>query len=75
MWQEIVNLITNVGFPIAMVVYMAMESREMRKEYQEMINKLRDSHAEESAKFAEVIANNTLALQKLSDLLNFTQTE
>lgn len=53
---ELVDLISNVGFPIAVVAYMF---------YKE--NKQDDKHAEESKGFIEAINNNTMALTRLLD--------
>ena len=56
--SEVVNLISNLGFPIACVVALFW-----------LLNKQREEHKEESAKFTEAINNNTLALTKLADKL------
>lgn len=56
--SEVINLISNLGFPIACVVALFW-----------LLNKQRDEHKEECAKFTEAINNNTIALTKLSDKL------
>lgn len=56
--SEVVNLISNLGFPIACVVALFW-----------LLNKQREEHKEESAKFTEAINNNTLAITKLVDKL------
>lgn len=55
---EFVNIISNVGFPIAAFCLMAYQLHETTK-----------THKEESDKWTEVLTANTLAIQKLSDLL------
>ena len=49
--SEVVNLISNLGFPIACVVALFW-----------LLNKQRDEHKDECAKFTEAINNNTIAL-------------
>ena len=56
--SEVVNLISNLGFPIACLVALFW-----------LLNKQREEHKEESAKFTEAINNNTLAITKLVDKL------
>lgn len=56
--SEVVNLISNLGFPIACVVALFY-----------LLNKQREEHKEECSKFTEAINNNTIALTKLADKL------
>ena len=56
--QEIVQLITNIGFPIAACIYMALYVRDLNQK-----------HTEEIGKMTEAINNNTLALERLSGKL------
>lgn len=56
--SEVVNLISNLGFPIACVVALFY-----------LLNKQREEHKEECVKFTEAINNNTIALTKLADKL------
>lgn len=57
--QTIVDIVNQVGFPIACVVAMFWQ---MEKE--------RESHAEESARWVEAINRNTNVIEKLSDKLS-----
>lgn len=52
--EEIVSLISNVGFPIACVCVMFYQ---MEKE--------RESHKQESEKWVEAINNNTKVMEKV----------
>lgn len=52
--EEIVSIISNVGFPIACVIVMFYQ---MEKE--------RESHKEESEKWVEAINNNTKVMEKV----------
>lgn len=67
MAQEIVNLISNVGFPIACTVALFWQ-----------LEKQREAHKEEMAKTVEAVNNNTLVMQqvvtKLDDLTRKEET-
>ena len=52
--EEIVSIISNVGFPIACLIVMFYQ---MEKE--------RESHKEESEKWVEAINNNTKVMEKV----------
>ena len=52
--EEIVSIVSNVGFPIACVCVMFMQ---MEKE--------RESHKQESEKWVEAINNNTRVMEKV----------
>lgn len=57
--QEIVTAISTVGFPIVACAAMFWSNRENQK-----------LHREESDKWSEALLNNTLAIQKLTDMLD-----
>lgn len=59
MMNEISTLISTLGFPIGMCLIMCY-----------YINKINDTHKEETDKFAEALNNNTVVLQKLCDKLD-----
>lgn len=52
--QAITNIITNVGFPIAVCLICFW-----------YINKMQEQHKAETDKLAEALNNNTLVMQKL----------
>lgn len=52
--QAIINIITNVGFPIAVCLICFW-----------YINKMQELHKGETDKLAEALNNNTLVMQKL----------
>lgn len=58
MWQEFVQCINQVGFPIAACVamYIMNEKQDQR-------------HREETDKLSEALQNNTLVMQRLVDNL------
>lgn len=52
--EEIVSIISNLGFPIACVCVMFWQQNEERK-----------NHAAESEKWVEALNRNTVAIEKL----------
>lgn len=59
MINELSTLISTLGFPIGMCLIMCY-----------YINKINESHEEETHNFAEALNKNTVVLQKLCDKLN-----
>lgn len=56
--ETIVQIISTVGFPIAMCVVLIWYIKDMA-----------DKHKQEIEKFTEALNNNTLVLQKLCDTI------
>lgn len=56
---DIVTLVTNLGFPIAICLLLMWYIREITIK-----------HEEETKRFTEALNNNTLVLQKLCDALD-----
>lgn len=56
--QEVTNLISSVGFPIAACIALFYQ-----------LNKTTQSHREEISELRQVVENNTLTLQKMIDKL------
>jgi hypothetical protein len=59
MINDLASLISTLGFPIGMCLIMCY-----------YINKINDAHKQETDKFADVLNNNTVVLQKLCDKLD-----
>lgn len=59
MLNDLSTLISTLGFPVGMCLIMCY-----------YINKINDSHKEETDKFAEALNNNTVVLQKLCDKID-----
>lgn len=57
--QNVVQIISTVGFPIAMCLLFFW-----------YINKMNEKHADEVNKLSEALQNNTLVMQKLVDKLD-----
>lgn len=57
--NDVMEIITNVGFPIAVCLICFW-----------YINKMQEQHKAETDKLAEALNNNTLVMQRLVDKLN-----
>lgn len=58
-FEQVIQLISNVGFPIAMCLTLMW-----------YVNNITTAHKEETKEFTEALNKNTLVLQALSDKLN-----
>lgn len=67
---EIANIISSMGFPIAMCVLMCYYIKYTQDNYRNDINNLNEKHKEESTKLVQAINNNTLVIKELSERLN-----
>lgn len=59
MLNDMVTIVSTLGFPIAMCLILCY-----------YINKINESHKAESKEFADALNNNTIVLQKLCDRLD-----
>lgn len=60
--QDIVNIISTVGFPITMCLVLLYEIKEMT-----------DSHKEETSALKDALNNNTVVLEKILTKLNIDE--
>lgn len=67
--NTIISLITSVGFPIVMCGGMAWYVKYITDLNRADLANERQQHDEEMKEVTQAIANNTLALQKLTDML------
>lgn len=67
--KTIAELINNVGFPIVCFGLSAWYVKYREDKNDELIAKIVEAHNEENKRTIEAVNNNTLALQKLTDLL------
>lgn len=67
--NDIVTIITSVGFPIVACCAMAWFVKYMNDQHRSEVQKLNEQHNEEMQKVTAALNNNTLALQKLCDRL------
>lgn len=67
--NEIVSVISAVGFPIVAAVACGMFIKWQYEQNAKANEELRKEHKEEVAKMTEALNNNTLVVQKLIDKL------
>ena len=65
--NEVVSIISAVGFPIVAAVGCGYFVKWQYEQNQKQIEEMRKEHKEEGGKMTEALNNNTLALQKLID--------
>ena len=66
---DIANIISSMGFPIAMCVLMCYYIKYTQDNYRKDINDLNEKHKEESIKLVQAINNNTIVIKELSERL------
>lgn len=64
-----IQIIMNVGFPIAMCCAMAWYVKDTSEKHREEVRQLNEQHQQEMTQVTEALNNNTLALQRLCDRL------
>lgn len=67
--NEILQSVSTLGFPIVCAVAMAWYVKYMTDRNREEIDKLNTQHQQEMKEVTTALNNNTLALQKLSDVI------
>lgn len=67
--QDLIQAITTVGFPIVCCGAMMWYVKYVTDANREEVSKLNDQHKEEMSEVTQAINNNTIALQKLCDLM------
>ena len=67
--NDIVTIITTVGFPIVACGGMAWYVKYITDKNREEMNAERAQHNEEMTKVTEALNNNTIAIQKLTDYI------
>lgn len=65
--EVLTQIITSVGFPIAMCLLMGYWIKTTHDDHREDIKRLQENHADETKSMTEALNNNTIALQKLID--------
>lgn len=67
---ELSQLISSIGFPIAMCVLMCYYIKYTQDNYRTDINNLNEKHKEETSSLIQAINNNTVVIKELSERLN-----
>ena len=73
--QGLLQAVTTVGFPIVCCGAMMWYVRYITDRNRDDIEKLNQQHKEEMESITMAVNNNTLALQKLSDLIEYSEKE
>lgn len=71
--QGLLQAITTVGFPIVCCGAMMWYVRYITDRNRDDIEKLNQQHKEEMESITMALNNNTLALQKLTDLIEYSE--
>lgn len=67
--QDIITIVSTVGFPIVMCGAMAWYVKYMTDQHRAETAKLNEQHIKEMTEVTTALNNNTLALQRLCDRL------
>ena len=65
--ENIISIVSSVGFPIAMCFVMGYYLKYTHDDHREDIKRLQEQHAEEMNAITEAVNNNTLVIQRLLD--------
>lgn len=68
--NEWVQLISSMGFPIACCIAMGFYLKYVQDKNSEQIKEMTKSHKEEIDSMKDALHNNTLAITKLTDLID-----
>ena len=71
--QGLLQAVTTVGFPIVCCGAMMWYVRYITDRNRDDIEKLNQQHKEEMESITMAVNNNTLALQKLTDLIAYSE--
>ena len=67
--NEVMTMITTVGFPIVMCCAMGWYVKYITDKNRDDVQKMQEQHSDEMSQITVALNNNTLALQKLADKL------
>lgn len=67
--NDVIQMVTTVGFPIAMCLILAWYVKTRDEAHTEQISRITEMHKEEARTMTEALQNNTLTIQKLVDIL------
>lgn len=67
--EQIIELLGQYAFPIVMCLIMAWYVKDQADNNREDIKQINQQHQEEMSQVTSALNNNTLALQRLTDLI------
>lgn len=73
--SSIGQIISTVGFPIAMCILMAWYVKYTTDQHREDTNIREEAHKQEVNDITKALNNNTLVLQKLVDILDASEVD
>lgn len=68
--EELVTVISTLGFPIVCAIILAYTVKYMFDKYTTDINRLTETHNQESKDFADALNKNTAILNKVASILH-----
>lgn len=68
--SDIMTMISTLGFPIVCAIVLAYIVKYMFDRYTTDINKMQESHSQESKEFADALNKNTAILNKVAGVLH-----
>ena len=68
--QEVITSISTLGFPIVCCLLMMYYVKYSTDSHREEVAKINEQHKQEMTEVTEALNNNTLALQKLCDIIS-----
>lgn len=71
--QDFVTVISTVGFPIAACAALGYFVKYVIDQDRQQIKELQNQHREEMVQITQALSNNTLAIQRLTDLLAYQE--
>lgn len=71
--QDFLSTINTVGFPIAACAALGYFVKYITDENRAQLKAVQDQHREEMVQITQALANNTLAIQRLTDLLAYRE--
>lgn len=67
--EQIIELLGQYAFPVVMCLIMAWYVKDQADKNREDIKQINQQHQEEMSQVTSALNNNTLALQRLSDMI------
>lgn len=67
MYEEMINLVSNVVFPIAMAIILMAYIYKMEERHTKQLESVEENHNKINQQLFELISNNTEAIERLSD--------
>lgn len=67
--EDLMTVLQNFGFPVAVCGVLMYYIRELNKNFSEQLTRIMEQHKNESDKMVQAINSNTLVMQKLVDKL------